>query len=217
MATIAALSLITRAGILLQDVTNIRWPQVELLDWLNDGQREVALYKPNACVRNIDVTLASGTKQAIPADGNSLVDIPRNTGGNAIRITSREVLDAQVPDWHLQAKANARVVHYCYSEHDPKNFYVYPPSPGGNSVEIIYNASPVACVLDGLISIDDIYSSALVDYMAYRAYSKDTEYAANAQNASNHYQVFISAIKGKVGAEVATDPNARSKGNPNVI
>lgn len=212
MATIPASSILSRASTLLQDTANIRWPQLELLDWLNDGQREVALYKPNACVRNTDVVLAPGTKQSLPADGNSLVDIPRNTNGAAIRITARGTLDAQVPDWHSAAKANAKVAHYCYSELDPKNFYVYPPSPGGNSVEIIYNASPANATLAGVISIDDIYASALVDYVMYRAYSKDSEYAANGQIASNHYQAFISAIRGKAGGEVATDPNAKQTG-----
>ncbi|WP_025915801.1 DUF6682 family protein [Herminiimonas sp. CN] len=212
MATLPASSIINRVSILLQDAANVRWPRLELLDWLNDGQREVALYKPNACVRNIDVTLAAGTKQAIPADGNSLVDIPRNTNGMAIRLVARGTLDVQVPDWHLPSKASAKVAHYCYSEHDPKNFYVYPPSPGGNSVEIVYNANPADAALGGAISIDDIYASALVDYVMYRAYSKDTEYAANGQTASNHYQAFIAAIRGKVGAEVATDPNARGNG-----
>lgn len=217
MATILTDAILNRVSILLQDAANTRWPQTELLDWLNDGQREVALYKPNACVRNIDTVLIKGSKQTIPADGNSLVDIPRNTNGAAIRITSRSELDAQLPDWHITSKANAKVAHFCYSEHDPKTFYVYPPSPGGNSIEIIYNANPANAALGGVISIDDIYASALVDYVAYRAYSKDTEYAANAQNASNHYQIFISAIKGKYSAELATDPNARSKSNPNVV
>lgn len=217
MATISVASILNRVSVLLQDTTNVRWPQLELLDWLNDAQREIALHKPNVYVKNINVTLVAGTKQSIPVDGNSLISVPRNIGGNAIRITSREVLDAQIPDWHLASKASVKVVHYCYSDADPKNFYVYPPSPGGNSVEIIYSASPVNAALAGTISVDDIYSSALVDYMAYRAYSKDTEYAANSQNASNHYQIFISAIKGKYSAELATDPNARSKSNPNVV
>lgn len=217
MSTVTTKSIIKRSSILLQDTTNIRWPEIELLDWFNDGQCEIALYKPNSFVRNTDIVLVAGTKQSLPSDGNSLVDIPRNTGGNAVRIVSREVLDAQIPDWHLTSKANAKVVHYCYSEHNPKNFYVYPPSPGGNSVEIIYNASPASATLDGVILIDDIYASALVDYICYRAYSKDTEYAANIANAGGHYQAFLTAIKGKLAGEMATDPNARGKSNPNVI
>lgn len=216
MATVPVLSILGRVSVLLQDTSNIRWPQSELLDWLCDGQRDVALYKPNACVRNVDVTLAAGTKQALPADGLSLVDVPRNTGGNAVRIASREILDAQLPDWHSATRANSKVVHYCYSENDPKNFYVYPPSPGGNSIELIYNAIPSNATLNGVISVDDIYASALVDYVTYRAYSKDTEYAANVANADAYHKLFLSALLGKSNGEAATDPNKNARSNPNV-
>ena len=215
--TISAKSIIDRVSVVLQDVTNIRWPVTELIDWLNDGQRDVALYKPNAFVQNIDVTLVPGTKQTIPADGNSLVSVVRNTNGYAIRLAAREILDAQCPDWHLPNKASARVVHYTYTEHNPKTFYVYPPSPGGNQVEIIYNAAPANCTIGGNLSIDDIYASPLVDYVLYRAYSKDSEYTTDEKNAASYYNSFLMAIKGKAGAEAATDPNANGKGNPNVI
>lgn len=216
MATVQALAVINRASILLQDSTNVRWPLAELLDWLNDGQRDVALYKPNSCVRNIDVVLKAGTKQSIPDDGNSLIDVPRNTNGHAVRITSREVLDAQVPDWHVSSRASPRVQHYCYTSHDPKNFYVYPPSPGGNSIEMIYSASPTNATLVSVISIDDIYASALVDYLMYRAYSKDIEYAINVSSAASHRAAFMEAMRGKATAEMSTNPNAQS-GNPNIV
>ena len=216
MATVQVNNILNRVSVLLQDSTNIRWPLTELLDWLNDGQRDIALFKPNSCVRNTNLVLAIGTKQALPADGNSLIGITRNVGGNAVRIAAREILDAQLPDWHSATRANIKVVHYCYNANDPKTFYVFPPSPGGNSVEIIYSASPADATLGGLISVDDIYSSALVDYVAYRAYSKDSEYAVNAPNATAHYQAFLSAINGKTVGEVATAPNTQAKGNPNI-
>ena len=98
MATITTTSIITKVTTLLQDSTNIRWTQSELLDWLNDGQREIVMYKPNACVKNVDVTLVAGTKQTLPADGISMIDSPRNTNGNAVRVTNRQVLNAQIPD-----------------------------------------------------------------------------------------------------------------------
>jgi hypothetical protein len=217
MATVLTTDVLTRASTILQDLTNVRWPQAELLGWLNDGQRELTIYKPNACVQNTDVVLVAGTKQTLPPDGCALVDITRNTGGNAIRIVSREVLDAQIPNWHLPANAKPTVIHFAYTENNPKTFYVYPPSPGGNSVEIIYNAAPANATLTSVISIDDIYSSALVDYVLYRAYSKDTEYAANGQSAADHYGAFKAAIQGRLASEIETDPNTRTKGNRNAV
>jgi hypothetical protein len=217
MATVTVSSVISTASMILQDVTNVRWPQAELIGYLNDGQREVVLYKPSACVINKDVPLVAGTKQKIPADGNSLVDVVRNTDGSAIRITSRDILDSQVPDWHAVSRTASKVIHYCYSASDPKTFYVYPPSPGNCTVEAIYNASPADAVLGGLISIDDIYKSALIDYVIYRAYSKDADFAANEQSAKTHYQAFLFAINGKTASDKLSNPNYRGRGSPGVV
>lgn len=108
MATVTVDSTLGRAAVLLQDPTNIRWPLPELLNWLNDGQREVVLRKPNASVRNAPLVMVAGTKQSIPADGVQLLDVVRNLPGSAIRIVDREILDAQLPDWHI-ATASSQV------------------------------------------------------------------------------------------------------------
>lgn len=210
-------SIIASVSKILNDESNVRWTKPELVDWLNHGQREIVLFKPNACVINVDVELVPGTKQSLPAGGNSLIDVPRNTGGNAVTIAVRNLLDLQVPDWHSMARKSAKVIHYFYSITDPKTFYVYPPSPGGNKVEISYNANPSEVAIGGVISLDDIYSGALIDYMAYRAFSKDSEETANEQTASIHYQAFIAAIGGKSKAEKYRKQSISSTSNQNEV
>lgn len=215
MPTITVNSLLSRAAVVLQDPTNIRWPQAELLDWLNDGQREIALYKPNVFIKNTTLKLVAGTKQPLPNDGIGLVDVVRNMGtsgtaaGNAIRLVSREILDAQVTNWHSSTASDA-VKHYIYTPLDPKNFYVYPPQPAANQgwVELIYIASPTDASVGGVITLDDIYVTAILNYILFRAYSKDAEYAANATLAAANYQQFQQILQGKVGGEMAANPNA---------
>lgn len=214
MATITAQEIVDRAGVLIQDATNVRWPESELLDWLNDGQREIVLVRPEAHSTNTAVQLAEGTKQSIPADGISLLDIVRNMGtdgvtpGNAVRIIDREVLDAQRPDWHTEAAA-ASVKHYMYDGRNPKNFYVYPPQPAVSQgyVELVYASSPTDCALVDAIKVDDVYANALLDYILYRAYSKDAEYAANAPRAVGHYQAFMQSLGVKIDSIRHQDPN----------
>lgn len=216
MATTQANAIITRAATLIQDATNIRWPAQELLDWLNDGQREVVLHKPEACVKNNALSLTSGSsRQSLPSDGILLIDVVRNMGpagsapGNAIRLTTREVLDAQKPTWHSDANTGGFIQHYMYDPRDPKNFYVFPKAPATAwYVEIIYSASPADCTANGVIQIDDIYSNALLDYILYRAYSKDAEYAANGNLALAHYTAFANAIGIKTQNEMMRNPNA---------
>ena len=216
MATVTVDSTLARASILLQDPTNIRWPLWELLNWLNDGQREVVLRKPNAFVRNTALVMIAGTKQSIPSDGVQLLDVVRNLPGSSIRIVDREILDAQLPDWHIMP-AVSQVKHYCYSEQDLKNFYVYPPNNGAGVVELIYSASPNNCLIGGVISIDDIYQSALLDYVMYRAYSKDTEYNASPERVEKHYAAFMNSLGGKLQMETGlASPNAKDSVNPNL-
>lgn len=224
MATITVASILTKVSTILQDPTNIRWPTDELILWLNDGQREVALYKPNAFVVNTAVICVAGTKQTLPAAAVSLIDVVRNMGtngttpGNSIRAVSREILDTQVPNWHAST-ASAVVKHFVYTPLDSKTFYVYPPQPasGQGYVELVYVAAPTDAVSGGVITLDDIYVTALISYILFRAYSKDAEYANNATLASTYYQQFQGLLQGKVTAEAASNPNqALAPFNPNL-
>lgn len=223
MATVTTSSVIIKVQTILQDTTGIRWPNEELIGWLNDGQREIVLYKPNAFVKNVSIRCVSGTKQSLPGDGIQLVDVVRNMGtdgntpGRAIRITMREVLDSQLPNWHAETPS-AVVKHYMYSMLDPRNYYVYPPQPnsGQGYVELVYGASPTDATLNSTITLDDIYMTVLIDYMLYRAYSKDTEYAADQNRAATHQNAYISALNGKSKVEVFANPNTTAPANPNV-
>ena len=80
--SIAAQALIRRVVETLQDTTSIRWPVAELVRYLNDGQREIIVHRPDAMVTNASVSLASGTKQSLPANGAKLIDVVRNSAGN---------------------------------------------------------------------------------------------------------------------------------------
>lgn len=196
MSTILASAVIARAAGLLQDTDFTRWPQAKHLEWLIDGQREAAMLNPLLYLRTIDHKLTKGTKQTLPADGRELVDVPRNSTGEAVTQVARRALDSQVPDWHSLTRMHKKVLHFCYTATDPKHFFVYPPSPGSNVVELVYAAIPPAIGLSSAITLDDTYVGALVDYLMYRAYEKDSEHAPNAAAAGLHRASFIALVKG---------------------
>ena len=206
-------AVLDRAAILLQDPTHRRWPLDELIKWHNDGQREIVLRKPNATARNIPHQLAAGTKQTIPADGVQFLTLMRNLPGPAIRLVDREIMDAQTPDWHSDPAAT-KALHFCFNEQDPRNFYVWPPNKGDGSVELLYSAAPTDAVLGGVISVDDIYLSVLLDYIMYRAYSKDAEYTADPGRAAMHLAAFTNTLGGKANVEAAASPNSSQTTNP---
>ena len=219
MSVITAQNITDKAEIILQDTTNVRWPATELQGWLCDGQREIVLQKPDAYTTNEAVVLVEGTKQTVPATGLQLIDVTRNMGadgatpGNAVTLLDRHILDTQNAGWHKDTPA-AVVQHYMFDDRNPRNFYVYPPQPvtAFGYVEIVYSAAPADIVADVVISLDDVYSNCLLDYILYRAYSKDASFAENGQRAVGHYQAFSQSLGIREKGEMQGDPNIRVKG-----
>lgn len=216
---LSAQSIIRRVVDILQDTTSVRWPIPELVRYLNDGQREVILYRPDASIKNATLTCVAGAKQGLPSDGAKLIDIIRNsaTGSNnsSVRQVPREILDTQTPNWYNLA-GNINAVHYTYDPRDPKVFYVYPPALVTTEIDISYSAYPTDITepadgsdysdVTGNADLPDIYGNVLVDYVLYRAYSKDSEYAGNAQRAQGHYGAFGNALGVEVKGTTGVSP-----------
>lgn len=209
MATTKVATLIDTAGIILQDTSQVRFPQAELMTFLNDAQREIVLHRPDARTVNGNMTCVAGSKQSIPATGLRLIDVVRNDSGRAITQIDRKILDETLPDWHnTAADATKKIEHFVYDPADPKNFYVYPNATASMDIEIIYSTAPADLTYSStqVITLDDIYANAILDYMLYRAYQKDSEYAGNADRSMMHYQSFANALGIKSRADAAIDP-----------
>ena len=212
---VTAQSIILRVVTTLQDSTSIRWAANELVRYLNDGQREIAMLRPDSTATTASLTLSAGAKQSIPTAATKLVDVLRNTSGTkrAVRFTTRALLDSQVPSWY-NLTGVTEIQHYMYDVRDPRVFYVYPPAASsGASVEIVYSAVPTAVTepsngatytdVSGNIGLPDVYANALADYILYRAFTKDSEFGNNVTRAQNHYSAFSSAL----GADLTTTSN----------
>lgn len=281
MAEITGQSIVDRAETILQDTTNTRWPADELFNWLNDGQREVVMLKPDvnttvAVVTDGSNLTADVTKQQIPPAGLMLVDVTRNTTGDekSIRRIDRKILDDQRETWHAETPV-ANPKHWMFDERNPKYYYLYPAPTDASNIEIVYASAPNdvavgnitdnwasgtgytignlisevdndsdtyifkcivagdsddsseptwpaafgAGVIDnevvwqnvgrGIISIDDIYANALLDYVLYRAYQKDADYAANNQRALAAYESFLNSLGLRDKRESKRDPNVQ--------
>jgi hypothetical protein len=219
-------SVINNAQQILQDTAGIRWSETnELVKWVNDAQREIALLKPDATSSNTTVTLVDGTKQTIPADGNRLLRVIRNmsaassgNGGRSIRLVERDVLDTQTPTWHdpdvTGDAAHTNIVkNYIYDEQDPKNYYVFPGVSGNAYIEVVYSKNPAVVTTSDNLGVDDIYANSVMNYVLYMAYMKESEVAGNAQRASSHYNLFTAAITGKAQIDTITTPNSERRGD----
>jgi len=220
MATTKVIDILDRAAIILQDNTNVRFPNSELLKFFNDAQKEVVLHRPDATMVNTTFACATGSKQTLPTQALRLIEVVRNVGGRAVTQVERRILDETLPNWHETAAGTNKIEHYVYDPADPKNFYVYPKGASGtHSLEVVYSSAPAEISISNfdtdttVISLDDVYSNCILDYVLYRSYQKDSEFAGNAQRAMMHYQSFANALGVKTQADSATTPVPAMMGN----
>lgn len=123
-----------------------------------------------------------------------------------------DLLDSQRPGWHSET-ATAVVKHYVYDPRTPRIYYVYPPSTGTTQVEVVYDAPPTALAnASSVISVDDEYANALLEYVLFRAYSKDHQDIGNAERAGLHRQMFDTLINNKNSADAQQVAAANVRG-----
>ena len=215
---IAAQSIIRRVVETLQDPTSIRWPVPELVRYLNDGQREIKLHRPDTVRQTGDIPLVAGSRQTLPAAADKLIEVWHNkTSRRAVQMVDRRILDDQSPGWHALA-GTTEILHYTYDPRVPTEFFVYPPAATGAVLVGAYSINPadvtepadgsLYTAVAGNVAIIDSLANALQDYVLYRAYTKDSEYAGNGARAQAHYTAFANAlgleVKGTVGVMPST-------------
>ena len=215
---IPANSIIRRVVETLQDPTSIRWPVPELVRYLNDGQREVKLHRPDTVRQTGDIALVPGSRQKLPANADKLIEIWHNKASKrAVQMVDRRILDDQTPGWHA-LPGSADILHYTYDPRVPTEFFVYPPASGGSSLVGAFSVNPtdIAEPADGSlytavvgdVAVIDALANCLQDYILYRAYTKDSEYAGNGARAQGHYAAFANAlgieVKGTMGVMPST-------------
>lgn len=210
----------SRVGRALYDTDNVRWPVVELLEHITDAERMIVQLLPDANAVNEAVQLVTGTRQQLPADGIRLMRVTRNMGeagttpGRVIYPTTRDSLDAELPDWH--ESEGSEIEHYIYDPGaDRTRFYVYPGVPDGENVyvEVVYSALPAEVVTESqVLTLGDQYLPAVLDWVLYRCWSKDADYAGNTSRAMAHQQSFYQQLGVKFQAAARVDPNRRVRG-----
>jgi len=226
MATVKVTDIIRRVEDVLQD-TNIRWPRLELQNWINESYLAITLLRPDANAKSGSFTCVEGSRQTLATAFPSslrLLDVTRNVAATSakkvVRLVARSVLDDQRPAWHSETPT-VNIQHYTFDPRQPKEFFVYPPASTNAQIEVVYADAPQAHALTEselnpdtgsteVIKVDDIYTSPIIDWVLYRAYSKDAEYGANEARASASYQAFNSAIGAKSQTDSAVSPNNAS-------
>lgn len=198
---VAASSIINRVRTqLIDEGSTKRWSDTELLRWLSDGERTIVAANPTASALTATRALVSGAKQTGPTDCYKVLTVYSNVSGRAISMVPRSLLDSQYPTWTNTGSA-AEVRHFFLDPADEKCFYVYPINNGSGSVNLSYSKYPVELTsTSDNLTVDDIYQTALFDYVMFRAHSKDSDFAAGQALAAGYLQAFTAYIGSEAGS-----------------
>lgn len=213
--------IVSRASSLLFDLTQVRWPTAELLLWIADAQQLIAQQVPDSVSVTTSITLVPGTKQRLPSSPiayNRLISLVRNLGaggaepGAGITLTTREALDAVRPNWHADV-GSTEIQHYVYDpEADRLTFWVYPGLPESTRVEaVLARACPTTIALGQDLIVSDMWSNTVLDWVMFRALSKQSDFGSAGPRAESHARAFAAAVGMEYSTRGLTNPNRELK------
>ena len=208
----------------------LRWPIVELTDYLNQGLIEICNYRPDAFMTTANLTLVAGSQQSLLtlAPGTRLLK-SLNFNATSLDSTNPPITAADLSLMRTYYKAPCmltnenngyRVLTYGYDAKNPYIFYVSPPVPVGNTqvVNATVVAEPTQYVYSGGgpgnpawtpstdLALDQMYYTALRFFMAARAFEVDTESATSQSESEKFYKKFYNLLG--VNYKQATEYNA---------
>ena len=210
----------------LKNADLVRWTLVELVDYLNAGQREIVAVRPDMAAKVKTVALVQGPLQPIPADTVRLMRLIHNADGakRAIRIINMELMDSFEPTWRNRTPVG-EVIHYSYDTTNNDVFEVFPPVKVGVNVVGEFETKPMDIAVPGSnlladvtgdLWVPDMAANALQHYMMARAFSKDAEYANNPTLAAGHKTEMANVLGVELSSGLQNSPTDRGAQNSTV-
>lgn len=200
----------------LQDPDGDRWTAGDLVRYLNDGQLAIATLKPDEVATRAVIAPEPGARQDLPGDALSIIDVRCNAQGRmrALSRVDQQDLEAVSRDWQSMPQS-LEAVHYMHDSREPRVFYLYPPVLASATVELVYAqypkdvpapSGPTAAGVTGETFLEHRWAGPLLDYVLYRAWLRDAEYAGNATLAAGYLATFTAALGAQAQAAAAAQP-----------
>lgn len=217
MGTITAGEIVVQCQELAQDESGDIWTAAEGVAWVNDAQRAIAIARIDASVSRGSMQLVPGIKQSIT--GRRLVAVHYNLGsdgatvGLPVRLIERGIKDESDPLWTTETAAT-QIFEYMYDEDNPKNFDVSPPVHASTQVhiEVTQGVDPTDCAdLNSTIDLDDIYVPAIIEWVMYRFFGRDSEETPNHQRAISYFGNFFHLLGVKIKSDMFSSPHMRNQ------
>lgn len=193
---------IADARVILNDTDSLapRDSDADLLRFVNQGIKEIANHKPELFSTVGDMLCQAGQcEQSITfSDAMQILDVLCIHGGAAITPFDRRAMDLFRPAWRQDAEGPAE--QWAPIDADPLRFFIFPKAPADQTIDVLFARNPDEFDLGDVIAdLPEVTKPALVDYVVYRAQSKDDPHVIS-QRAQSHYTAFLNKIGVKTHA-----------------
>lgn len=186
---------IDTARSVLNDPNAVTYTEVDLLQYANDALDAILPIAPQYFYECGDLTCtADSSAQTVTfGDAHSLVSVDRVQNGNAVLPASKAELDRYDTSWMTTTSGPA--VNWLPRADSPVRFYLYPPAPAGQILEVTYVRIPSEYTATADTELPETLAAAIADYIVAMAMSRDDEHI-NANRAQAFLASFAARVKG---------------------
>lgn len=191
---------------IVNDRQMVTYRQEDVLSAYNNSLKMISIVRPDASSEITAVTLVAGAKQRLPAEALRLLDScyqlnDQSNETHALELVNKDDLDRLTPLWQLDPPSN-QVTEIMYDERFPTVFWTYPPAQANIVLQLAYTKVPdTADSLDDNFPLSDKYAPAVIEWMLYLLFSRDSENSINQQRAADHRNVFFNVLQVKTQAD----------------
>lgn len=197
-------TILDTAAALLNDPRGEFWPRAELLKYLNAGLKAMVPLVPSQFSNTRTLTLAAGARQTLPSGSVALLQAhcvvnADDSIGRGVRNVLKSALDAVSPSWMSATSGVTREV--AYDPKVPTEYWVNPPASAGAKIQATTADEPGDVHVFDDVPVDERFHAPLIDYVLFRALTKDADFAKQDTRAAQHYQAFQEGVSGRSSAK----------------
>lgn len=160
----------------IQDIGGVRYDDPFMLRLVNQVVKRIAILRPDLFDEIDTMTCVVGALQTAPVDSVRIVEVLLSGDNATVKEVNRETLDLMTSTWQAGATGMAR--DWMRHVRSPNRFFVFPPSPAGQTLTIEYSKVPADCaaLTDVIPNLNDVYKPCVVDGVIWLAESIDDEH-----------------------------------------
>lgn len=189
-------SLVDEIRVILVDADADIYEDSFIKNALYSAELTLASHRFDSTAANLSFTCEAGARQEL-SNSQGLLSVSK------ARRVSREDLDA-FSDW--ESAPSGKVKEYTYDDREPLAFYLNPPSPVDQVINVTHSQIPVPYGTETTVS--EKYRQPLIEFTLYKLLSSDTEGSVNVARAGQHINNFYQLLGMNYKAQKTQSPKS---------